>query len=385
MQHIKSKRKPVTFIKRAFCGAIFLALFNAFPYFLQSTETPVVLSDGPYISWQGQQATVIYVVDGKVTTRQIDAAGKQEIFVHLREMNQTLALTVEEPKVEPDTYKRVKKIFAVSDIHGQFKHFIRLLKAHKVIDENRRWQWRKGHLVIVGDVFDRGPQVTECLWLIHQLEQQAKKSGGRVHMLLGNHEVMVLQGDLRYLHKKYRKISTDILKQDMTKLYGKTTELGRWLRTRHTFLKINKNLFIHGGIHPLILEKHYTPTSLNTFVRSTLDTPKEIIHSDTELSFIYGSRGPFWYRGFFEDGKTYTHLDVNYVDYIQRYFEVKRIIVGHTTQEHVHLLYGKRIAVVDSGFKYGDRGEGLLIKRGRAYKATLDGKLIRLKKSKEKK
>ena len=74
--------------------------------------------------------------------------------------------------------------------------------AGKVIDTDLTWSFGDGHLVIVGDVFDRGPNVTECLWLIYRLEQEASAAGGAVHFLLGNHELMVMRGDLRYLNER---------------------------------------------------------------------------------------------------------------------------------------------------------------------------------------
>ena len=95
------------------------------------------------------------------------------------------------------TYKNVKKVAALSDIHGQFDLAVKLLVNNKIIDKKLNWRFGKGHLVIAGDIFDRGPKVHETLLLIYKLAQQAKKKGGRVHFLLGNHEYMVLHNDLR--------------------------------------------------------------------------------------------------------------------------------------------------------------------------------------------
>lgn len=48
----------------------------------------------------------------------------------------------------------------------------------------------------------RGADATRVLWLLCRLEREAKGAGGGVDFLLGNHEVMVMLGDLRYVGPK---------------------------------------------------------------------------------------------------------------------------------------------------------------------------------------
>ncbi len=91
---------------------------------------------------------------------------------------------------EPSEYERPSKIFVVSDIEGNFQSFCKLLMKNRVIDKYLNWRFDDGHLVIVGDCFDRGDQVIECLWLIYMLEEMALNDGGKVHFILGNHEIM---------------------------------------------------------------------------------------------------------------------------------------------------------------------------------------------------
>ena len=85
------------------------------------------------------------------------------------------------------------------------------------------------------------------LWFIYKLEAQAKNKGGRVHYLLGNHEYMILYNDLRYIHEKYKTSST-LLNLEYDELYSDKTIIGRWLRSKSTIVKINNNIFTHGGI-----------------------------------------------------------------------------------------------------------------------------------------
>jgi Calcineurin-like phosphoesterase len=362
----------MNYLKRNFSILFFLLLLTYQPVGSQNITD---IDDGPYIFWEGKKASVTYVAKGKIYKHEIDATGKKKITVEIKKLDQSLTLSPRKPRIEPNSYRRVKKIFVVSDIHGQYKTFVQMLKAHHIIDENLKWNFGKGHLVVLGDVFDRGSRVTESLWLIHQLEKQARKSKGRVHMTLGNHEVMVLQDDLRYLHKKYKTVTKKLLHRKMSDLYGPTSELGRWLRTRHTIIKINDILFVHGGIHPYVMVNRYTIKWMNKMIRKNIDTPRKEIRADRELSFLFRGMGPLWYRGYFEGNKKYHKIGMMQVKLLQSYFGVNQIVVGHTTHEHVHSLFSNCIVVVDSGFKYGDRGEGLLFKKGKVYQAFLDGKL----------
>lgn len=96
-------------------------------------------------------------------------------------------------------FSGVDRIVAVADIHGAYGAFERILGRAGVIDTQGAWVGADTHLVIVGDVLDRGADSRRALDLIMRLESEAAAAGGRVHMLLGNHEVMNLTGDLRYV------------------------------------------------------------------------------------------------------------------------------------------------------------------------------------------
>ena len=155
----------------------------------------------------------------------------------------------------PTEYDNVDKFLAISDIHGQHDLFIKILVSHKVIDTSGQWIYGDGHLMIVGDIFDRGDKVTESLWFLFALEKQAKQYGGQVHILLGNHELMVLHGDIRYINPKYQYTAgkTDT---DYEDLFSDETVLGQWLRSKNIAEKINDIVFVHGGFSKEVLDKY---------------------------------------------------------------------------------------------------------------------------------
>ncbi|MCK4903056.1 MAG: metallophosphoesterase [Candidatus Marinimicrobia bacterium] len=270
-----------------------------------------------------------------------------------------------------DMYHKVDRIFVVSDIHGQNEIFRKLLFKSGIIDQNNTWIWEDGHLVILGDVFDRGDQVHEALWLIYDLENQAREAGGKVHFLLGNHEIMVLQNDLRYVDKKYFTIS-EAIKIELTDLYEGDTFWGRWLRSKNFLTSIGPYLFVHGGIHPELIKKYGSITEINRMMSDNIDTERDVIRNDNNLSDLFRSKGPIWYRGFFEPD-TLPEVSEDDLTDILEHFKVKKIIVGHTTQDSVHISYGQRIINVDSGIKYGIHGEGLLIFKDQFYGVDSNG------------
>jgi len=369
------------------CVLFSLLLLSVFyPAFLQAESKPVkgaesevvALNDGPYIFWEKNHALVLYVADGEVFRKTIDIRGKSQITVEIKELKFNQTLRVAPPVVEQDEYRRVKDLFVVSDLHGQYDSLIRLLSSNKIVDRNLNWKWGRGHLVVVGDVMDRGPRVTEIFWLLRKLEAQALKAGGKVHLTLGNHEVMIMQGDSRYVNPKYEEIGERHFKMEQSTLYGPNTEIGRWLRTRHTMLKINDILFVHGGIHPYLMAKHYTISSINAIIRKYMDMPREQIKMDEQLNFLFYSRGPLWYRGFLMESSKYTRLEMPHFEVLLSYFKVRRIVVGHTTFKHVLALLGETVLTVDSGFKYGNGGEALLIKDGKILRATMSGEQLPL-------
>jgi len=151
-------------------------------------------------------------------------------------------------------YDGVSKILAIGDLHGEYDSFAKLLINTGVIDEKLSWRWGKGHIVICGDVFDRGQKVTECLWLIYKLQQQARLAGGEVHLILGNHEIIHLlkmgRGDLA---TKYAVLFYNV-GLDYADFFEREFELGRWLRARPLAVRIGENLFVHGGIPPECME-----------------------------------------------------------------------------------------------------------------------------------
>ncbi len=321
-----------------------------------SNEQLATVNDGPYISIEDDHLLEKKIVNGEVISKNLPLKTFKTTY-----------------KPEPSVYQDIKNIAVLSDIHGQYDLAIELLKNNKIIDEKLNWIYGNGHFVIVGDIFDRGPKVNEMLWLIYKLEKQAKQKKGRVHFLLGNHEYMVLRADLRYLHEKYNMTSL-LLNQSYSKLYGPQTIMGRWLRSKPTIIKINNNTFVHGGISNEFLSTAYDMENTNKVMRDSIDMSKESLKLTGFYKTYYGTNGPIWYRGLILD-----NLEDKEISHILKLINSEHIVVGHCSDEKIIQLNDHKIFGVDSSIKKGEYGEILFIEDGNNYYRGTNGKRLELK------
>ncbi len=186
------------------------------------------------------------------------------------------------------------RVVAIGDVHGAYPEFSAILHRTGLTDENRKWTGGSAILIQTGDLLDRGPQVRGCLDLLMQLERQAEKLHGKVIPLLGNHEVMNIMGDLRYVTADiYRSFATDqsgkmrerayrdylkfltahsghphtaVLQDEAARqkwmdehppgffeyrdVMGPNGSYGRWLRKHRALVQVGGGLFVHGGLNP---------------------------------------------------------------------------------------------------------------------------------------
>ncbi len=176
-------------------------LISCFAFAQDSTVT----RDGPYVFYNSDHIESIWIDNGNVQKKIIDPAGNKIINVSFSDhpdWNFSVPLR-KKISIESSDYRQPKKLFFVSDIEGEFEAFRTLLINNQIIDSNYRWTFGDGHLVICGDLFDRGKEVVQELWLLYKLEDEARAGGGYVHTLLGNHDIMNLSGDVRYVQNFY--------------------------------------------------------------------------------------------------------------------------------------------------------------------------------------
>ena len=190
-----------------------------------------------------------------------------------------------------------ERLVAVGDVHGAFDDFCLILKRAGLVDEQNHWTGGSATLVQLGDLVDRGPKSREAMDLVMGLENEAAKSGGKVVPLLGNHEVMNILGDLRYVppqsyasfanneSEKRRQAAYEeyatwyarhakllaTFKQtalpatqeewiakhppgflEYREAFGPDGTYGKWIRHHATVVEIGGIIFVHGGISPVV-------------------------------------------------------------------------------------------------------------------------------------
>ena len=117
------------------------------------------------------------------------------------------------------------RVVALSDIHGAYGAMVRTLAEADVIDDTGAWVGGETHLVIVGDLLDRGPDSRQAMDHLMRLEDEAIEAGGRVHVLIGNHEAMNLMGDLRYVAPaEYAAFAADETMEERDRWFQKYAE-----------------------------------------------------------------------------------------------------------------------------------------------------------------
>ena len=168
-----------------------------------------------------------------------------------RTLSATKLFLADDPPVKSGDLDGVDSLYVVGDVHGEYGHLRDLLTNAGLVDrEGLRWTGGTKHVVFVGDLFDRGPDVTPVLWLLYRLEHEARAAAGGSHVVLGNHETMVFTNDLRYVMPR------EIL---VARLHGvshpemydiRRTLLGRWLAKRPSVMRVDGVLLAHGGVAP---------------------------------------------------------------------------------------------------------------------------------------
>jgi hypothetical protein len=256
-----------------------------------------------------------------------------------------LAVPARGPAISPG----VDSLFIVGDTHGDPDALISGLQAAHLIDDDLRWSGGRSHLVFAGDLTDRGPDVLRVLWLVYRLEREAAAAGGRVHVLLGNHEIMVMLSDLRYVHPKETEVA-ELHGTPYDRMFDvRESLLGRWLAARPAVVRIGSVLVTHGGIAhetvrlpiqafddtlALYMGEDLFYRWADTLYVPALDSASLHRRSD----FFWGPRSVFWHRDYVQTDTLTAELD-----HVLDAWNATVLVVGHTAVPQIEARYGGRL------------------------------------------
>ncbi len=353
--------------------------------------------DGPYVI-NGQ----VYQVTAENQLKSYPLDSNQSILVQVNNHDlDTFSVQLQkELEAQPETYAMPEKLVAISDIEGNFNGFYAFLIKNQIMDKEYRWTFGKAHLILNGDFVDRGNHVTAVLWLIYHLEQQARLAGGKVHYILGNHEILNMYGNTSYAQPKYLEIAKRISKEtDLIKanqyIYGGKSVIGRWLRTKNIMEKIGDYVFVHAGLNKALVDEGLTQNGINAIAKQYYGRNPEPDSLDkSEFLILKSNNSPCWdrtlsmnifykiqyfYRAPFKSIPTaQSQEDLNKV---LNYYKASRIVIGHSIVSDIETDYENRVIKIDLKHgqgKYSGETKGLLIHKGQLFKLDDLGNKIKM-------
>jgi hypothetical protein len=263
----------------------------------------------------------------------------------------------ENNKKYPSVLPPVDRIIVIGDLHGDWEMTIKSLKIANVINNKLTWIGGDTVVVQVGDQVDRCrftgvscslPEATKndeasdmkILYYFTELHNQAQKDGGAVYSIIGNHELMNVNGDMRYVSyenikefNNYKKPNGEIIKDGMearTWAFSPGNPIANFLGcTRQLALIIGSNLFVHAGILPKIIEK-YGVEDMNQ-IMSLFLWDKLNNNIDTKDLLDSADYSPLWNRVFGSKNQNQQKCDY-LMNPLKEVYKVDRIFVGHTPQ-----------------------------------------------------
>ncbi len=310
----------------------------------------------------------------------------------------------------PYRFEGIGRVVAFADVHGGYDELLSVLREAAVIDAELNWQAGKTHLVSTGDLVDRGPDSRKVLDLLMRLEAEAAQAGGAVHVGLGNHEVMNLVGDLRYVtapeFAAFAGPEDEALREQAWKLiraqepeapradfetqyppgyfahaqaFSPSGRYGEWLLSKPFLIVVNGVAFVHGGLPELVAQQGLDATNqllhsqLDEYLRTWASLEKELSivrpiafldrpaalaargveqQSQALLALqeaaVFTPKGPTWYRG---QALCYPYTEAENLDAALAKLKVSRVVEGHTISPTGRVLsrFDGRVILLDTG------------------------------------
>ena len=221
------------------------------------------------------------------------------------------------------------RVVAISDVHGAYEAMVETLRNVGILDDGLAWAGGTSHLVIVGDLLDRGPRSRDAMDLLMRVESEAQAAGGYVHVLIGNHESMNMIGDMRYVSKdEYAAFAADETPEQRNRWFdaymrrqsepsdaaalrerfdatfpagffalrealGPTGKYGKWLLSKPVIAVINGTAFVHGGLSPVVDE--YGLDGVNQTLQRELARYVQAVHALMEAEILLPTDSQFEY------------------------------------------------------------------------------------------
>ncbi len=286
-------------------------------------------------------------------------------------------------KIDNYHWSGVERVVAIGDLHGDYAQYINVMRSAGLIDKKGKWSGGKTHLVQTGDIPDRGADTRKIIDHIVKLAKQAKRKGGYVHLLIGNHEAMNVVGDLRYVTEgEYKAFTTrnsarlqnmqwesqvewmraNLLTFEELDLvtyreeweqrvplgwvehrqgWALNGDYGSLVKDHQVAVQINDTIFLHGGI-----SAKYCKFSLQSLTEQVIEVMGS--YDPAVTTIVNDPLGPLWYRGLAREKEADIYSQT--LDNILNRYGANRIVVGHSpTGGVVWPRFDQRVVVNDTG------------------------------------
>jgi hypothetical protein len=280
------------------------------------------------------------------------------------------ALPVGVPAPDDFRYPASERVIAIGDLHGDLAASRAALRLGGAIDADDRWVGGTLTVVQTGDEIDRGDEDRDILDLFERLAVSARAAGGRVIALNGNHEVMNVQGDFRYVTPGAVSPFAGVTPRsplakgarpefaDRAAAFLPEGGYALKLAERDVIAVVGDSAFVHGGLLPEHVR--YGISRLNHEVRAWMKAGPA-----AAPQAISNERGPVWLRDYALDPVSAETCAV--LEQALSGLGVRRLVVGHTTQKTgITSACGDRVYRIDVGLArfYGGPLQVLEIKGG---------------------
>lgn len=346
---------------------------HAFEFFVR----PQPALDGPYVFRQA---------DGYTVTRMVESGGQWRLQArHLPSAHARIEVQVDNPArtrfevalrspAEPasaDLPRNPARLLMLSDIEGQFDRFVALLRAQGVLDGDLHWTFGDGHVALAGDFVDRGDDVLPVLWLVYRMEEEARRAGGRVHYVLGNHEMMGLNGNAGSWPQRMLATAQAMGSDGQSRLFSTDSVLGQWLRSKPVIARIGDHLVVHGGVSDAFLGTGLSVDQANALARPWLDRRRVFMPADVQP--ILGRAGVTRYRGLADARESHEDDPVAHLRAVTRRFGVQRVAIGHTITPDIVLEHDGLLLRLDVHHK-SQLPQAALYENGALWRVHADGR-----------
>jgi len=252
---------------------------------------------------------------------------------------------------------------AIADLHGDLVHTLEALRLCGLVDEHGHWSAGSRRAVQLGDVLDRGNASIATLEKLWELRDEAAAAGGEFTLLIGNHELMNMQGRLFYVHGYARRggqhsgelarIGGEVVWRQ--RLDPHTGDIGRRLVDQPAVVVRGegecRTMFVHAGVRFRDAEKYKTVEALNRALR------EQILQGSGEL--LDSREGPLWWRGYARPhGSGARESDIcKEIKSTAELYGARRMAVGHNIVPWISTRCAGTLQMLDVGMSSAYGGQ----------------------------